>query len=128
MTANNNHTHPEDPILAASYDEGRQRLFSNPFSFEGRIGRTEFVISVILFSIIGTYLRNNYLDLMPSVEYYLALLGWFPLNWFILAQATKRCHDLGKIGWWQFVPFYVLWLLFQSGQRGSNYYGRNPTE
>jgi len=48
------------------------------------------------------------------------------LLWFLWAQGAKRCHDLGKNGWWQIIPFYVLLLVFQDGQPGLNKYGFNP--
>jgi uncharacterized membrane protein YhaH (DUF805 family) len=53
-------------------------------------------------------------------------LGFIPLLWFLWAQGAKRCHDIGKSGWWQIVPFYVLWMLFQAGDPYENEYGDNP--
>ena len=57
-----------------------------------------------------------------------ALFGlvYIPLLWFLYAQGAKRCHDLGNSGWWQIIPFYIFWLLFQDGQTGVNKYGNNP--
>jgi len=53
-------------------------------------------------------------------------LGYIPLVWFLIAQNTNRCHDLGNSGWYQLIPFYGLWLLFAEGNTGGNIYGRNP--
>jgi uncharacterized membrane protein YhaH (DUF805 family) len=49
-----------------------------------------------------------------------------PLLWFYLAQGAKRCHDLGNSGWWQLIPFYGVFLLFQNSEPGVNKYGYNP--
>lgn len=48
-----------------------------------------------------------------------------PALWFLLAQGAKRSHDLGNSGWYQLIPFYVLWLLFQDSTYGDNEYGKN---
>lgn len=55
-------------------------------------------------------------------------LSFFPILffWLIAAQGTKRCHDLGKSGWTQLIPFYNLSLLFTDGVVGENAYGDNP--
>lgn len=57
------------------------------------------------------------------VFYYLTLI---PMTWFSIAQNVKRCHDRGHSGWYQFIPFYFLWLLFADGEKGENGYGDNP--
>jgi len=46
----------------------------------------------------------------------------------MLAQGAKRAHDLGNSGYYQFIPFYGLWLIFQPGDSGINTYGENPKE
>src|SRR5690606_9499111 len=99
-------------------------MFENPFSFKGRIRRTEFGISLIIYAIllviVNLILEENGEDAIVLVVCYI------PILWFLFAQSCKRCHDLGNSGWWQFIPLYGLWLLFQDGQPTVNQYGDNP--
>lgn len=103
-------------------------MFKNPFSFDGRIRRTEYGLSIIISTTISVILSTISIaalggnDEANAVSF---LLG-IPHLWFIWSAGAKRCHDLGNSGWWQLIPFYGLWLLFQDGQPGENEYGENP--
>jgi hypothetical protein len=97
-------------------------MFERPFSFEGRIRRTEYGISMIIYFFLIAILNS----IVEESEALIFLLAYIPLVWFLWAQNAKRCHDLGNSGWWQLVPFYSLWLLFQDGQPYTNSYGLNP--
>lgn len=99
-------------------------MFEKPFSFDGRIRRTEYGISVIIYAVIYVII----LGVIESSNGDAAFLGlaFIPMLWFLWAQAAKRCHDVGNSGWWQLIPFYALWLLFQEGNPGQNEYGDNP--
>jgi uncharacterized membrane protein YhaH (DUF805 family) len=108
-------------------------MFNNPFSFEGRIRRSEFGISFIVFFIarviviiLAAALLSGSNDNSGAI--FLSYLLSIPLVWFLWAQGAKRCHDIGNSGWFQIIPFYVLWMLFQDGEPGSNQYGENPKE
>jgi uncharacterized membrane protein YhaH (DUF805 family) len=111
-------------------------MFKNPLSFTGRIRRLEYGLSRIigvfgLLSIMisfGSVLAGLKSDFSNSKIEFLFFLIFIPYFWFIWAQGAKRCHDLGKSGWWQILPFYSIWLLFLDGQPGSNTYGSNPKE
>lgn len=98
-------------------------MFNNPFSTEGRIRRSEFGISCIISGFLNVI--SNVLAMDESTVI-IALVIYFPNLWFMLAQGAKRCHDLGHSGWWQIIPFYSLWMLFQDGEHGSNEYGESP--
>lgn len=100
----------------------KKGMFSSPFSFDGRIRRTEYGISVIIYFLILTIAEEA---INSGVNPIIGLAS-IPLLWFFWAQGAKRCHDVGNSGWWQLIPFYFLWLLFQNGKPGSNEYGRNP--
>ncbi len=99
-------------------------MFKKPFSFEGRIRRTEFALTYIIYIII---IMGVSFMLQAAEDMSIILLVVFiPLIWFMLAQAVKRCHDRGNSGWYQLIPFYMLWLLFADSDNGQNQYGPNP--
>ena len=99
-------------------------MFKNPFSFNGLIKRTEFGVSAIIYLVV-------YLAILAIVQKGggLVVLGivYIPLVWFLWAQGAKRCHDLNKSGWWQIIPFYILWMLFQPSVDLYNQYGGEST-
>ena len=97
-------------------------MFKHSFLFEGRIRRLEYILSEIIFCIASCILEEFMKDgIIP-------ILLFIPMFWFILAQGTKRCHDLGNSGWFQLIPFYIFWMLFAKSNCGDNKYGANPKE
>src|SRR3954447_6237587 len=103
-------------------------MFKNPFSFNGRIRRTEYALSVI-FYIVSYFLVLLIITSFAGEEtgaLYLLLL--IPALWFLWAQGAKRCHDLGKSGWFQLIPFYGFLMLFADGEKGDNKYGEDAKE
>ena len=104
-------------------------MFKNPFSFDGRIRRAEYglshIICIFAFWIVAaiTVLASTGGN---SGAFGIIVLFYIPSLWFIWAQGAKRCHDVGNSGWWQLIPFYTLWLIFEDGQHGVNEYGENP--
>jgi uncharacterized membrane protein YhaH (DUF805 family) len=108
-------------------------MFKNSFSFEGRIRRSEYGISFILFvvaRVIITFMAAGLISGRNGNDgaVLLSLLLSIPLLWFLWAQGAKRCHDIGNSGWFQLIPFYALFMLFQDGEPGSNQYGENPKD
>jgi uncharacterized membrane protein YhaH (DUF805 family) len=97
-------------------------MFKNPFSFNGRIRRTEFGLSYLIYMVVLFVVIAMGGDEAPMA----VVVVYIPLVWFLLAQGAKRCHDRGNSGWWLIIPFYVFWMLFADGQPGENQYGPDP--
>lgn len=103
-------------------------MFKRIFSFKGRIRRTEYGISYIVFYIwyfIFSIIAMN--DVNPVLALF-TILTIVPAYWFFLAQGAKRCHDRGNSGWYQIIPFYFFVMLFGRSEEGINDYGTNPKE
>ena len=97
-------------------------MFKQPFSFDGRIRRTELCLSYLIYGFVVGILSA------VAAGSPVFLILYIPAIWFLWAQNAKRCHDRGNSGWWQLIPFYSLWLMFADGMPGINEYGPNPKE
>lgn len=105
----------------------RKRDSFRPFSFKGRIGRVQLILSYVMgfvawfASFFLYYLEYN------SNIFLLFLACTVVFFWFLYAQCAKRCHDLGKSGAWMFVPFWNVLLFFAEGEEQDNQYGQGTT-
>lgn len=99
-------------------------MFKSPFSFSGRIRRTEYGLSYLIF--IFCFYASLFLFSLREELFLIVLLFIAVLYWFLFAQGAKRCHDLGNSGFYQLIPFYGLWIIFEDGNRGVNRYGEDP--
>ena len=103
-------------------------MFKSSFSFNGRIRRLEYGISQIILMVlvfVVVFAEHAFIVAEDTASIFL-LAAVIPVYWFIFAQGSKRCHDLGNSGWFQLIPFYGFWLLFADGKIGVNDYGPNP--
>lgn len=86
--------------------------------FIGKISRKEYMLtfaSYLGFFFIGAFLNvaegmvynNDFIEFSLGVYVVFLLLFTF----FLIAQGTKRCHDIGVSGWKQLIPLYFLVLL-----------------
>lgn len=122
-----------------SYDESKNHqntsnkplettMFARPFSFTGRIRRTEYWFTLFIILVIIIFIASIFEigSLISDQERLTFSILSIPLYWFFFAQRTKRCHDLGNSGWYQLIPFYFIWMLFAEGESGNNIYGGSP--
>ncbi|CAN5836123.1 DUF805 domain-containing protein [soil metagenome] len=101
-------------------------MFRHPFSIKGRITRTEFGLSLLIYTagLLVIFMAIIFIDIEIFSQALLILL--LPVYWFRIAQGVKRCHDTGVSGWYQFIPFYTFVIIFESSKYGPNQYGPNP--
>ena len=83
----------------------------------------------IIGGLIGAVTGIQTISTVPSTLYMLAII--IPGT----ALATRRLHDTGRSGWWQFLFFapiigvilLLIWF-FKDSDEGDNKYGPNPKE
>ena len=75
----------------------KKQMFKNTFSYKGRIRRTEYALSIIIYYgatfIIGFIL--GYLGITDGATYGLGVLylSIIPVMYWAIVQAIKRAHD-----------------------------------
>lgn len=99
-------------------------MFKAPFSFSGRITRTEYLLSgLILLVTYALALSIMFSDVGAAP---IGVLVMIPGIWFAVAQGWKRSQDAGWHGVVAIIPYVNFVLLFVSGDQGANAYGPNP--
>jgi uncharacterized membrane protein YhaH (DUF805 family) len=108
-------------------------MFKKPFSFKGRIGRREMLITSLIFLAVCFFVLSPFtnvivqtFNIMEIYESILFILIYGMLIWVQFAQGAKRCHDIGLSGMAQLIPIFNLILFFKEGDKGANKYGENP--
>lgn len=107
--------------------------------FGGRARRSEywmFVLFNFIVAVITIVLDNLFNTAVEGAGY-----GLFYLLYSLAvlvptwAVTVRRLHDVGKSGWWLFIPLipvigsiWLFILLITDGQSGGNEFGPNPKE
>lgn len=107
-------------------------MFKQPFSFQGRIRRSEYFFGMLL-CVAASGIAALLSHLLGTVGVILSVIIYVAIIWFALTQAIKRLHDLDKPIWWLvgfFIPIanfvFSLYLLFTDGTVGPNQFGLDP--
>jgi uncharacterized membrane protein YhaH (DUF805 family) len=106
-------------------------------SFEGRIGRQQWWMGIIVFFVVGIIATALDMILGTRTEGGMGIIGIIlniALIYPSIALSAKRWHDRGKSAWWiliNLIPFIGwIWALvengFLKGTDGPNQYGPDP--
>ena len=87
----------------------------------GRMGRLAYFVLVVI-SDFYLFSFTSLPDDTDELYYGLWLLALPLIAWVRIAGNARRCHDFGRSGWMQIIPFYILWMLFTPGDNFYNKY------
>ncbi len=92
------------------------KVLQNYATFGGRARRSEYWYFVLCNFIIAFALG------------FIGVMGIYSLAVLIpgFAVGVRRMHDVGKSGWFIFIPIYGLILACTEGTKGDNEYGADP--
>jgi uncharacterized membrane protein YhaH (DUF805 family) len=99
------------------------KILQKPFSTEGRIGRVEYIITLLIFFAVGEVAKYIAGLFQSEIAQVLLVLVFSPIIWFFFSQSAKRCHDMGNSGFFILIPFYFLLMIFARGDNDNNQYG-----
>ena len=85
-------------------------MFKAPFSFKGRIGRLEYLISILICNAYILLVNKLFFQILEDKG--------------ILTQGVKRNHDIGNTGWFILIPWNSSIILFIPGEKEDNKYGK----
>ncbi|MBP5381752.1 MAG: DUF805 domain-containing protein [Bacteroidales bacterium] len=103
------------------YNKGEKSFLAKLFSLSGRMGRLPYFVLAVLFDLYFFSIASFPEDTDNKVYGLWVLL--LPLFvWIRIAGNTRRCHDYGRSGWLQLLPFYTFWMLLTPGDDFANKY------
>ncbi len=109
------------------------------FTFNGRAGRLEYLGITVAATVVHIINVLLFIDMDASraggsaVASPLYFIPFVLATWITWCAAIRRCHDLGRSGFfllWQFVPLLglaaMLFVIFARGDDMKNHFGRPP--
>ena len=97
-------------------------MFKAPFSFAGRIGRIEYLLTglglIFTAGLSSSFMRGD----GEAFGVIIMLIAF----WVVIAQGWKRSQDAGWHGIIGVIPYVNFVLLFVGGDQGANAHGPNP--
>ncbi len=109
-----------------------RKMFSKPFSFNGRINRKEYILSILIISFGGGILAWILRLLFPDIDEGMGL-GFVFIMLYVLAAfysiivaMVKRCHDSGTPSWLILLmgPILIYVLMIVPRKKFDNEYGK----
>jgi uncharacterized membrane protein YhaH (DUF805 family) len=114
-----------------------KKLIGAFFSYSGRIGRLQFLLTVVLWVTISIGIAMTFRHVNGTNESLLSdalsVIGVILVFWTFFSPWVRRCNDLGWSGLavlLMFIPLansvLMLCMLFKKGEDKENVYGPKP--
>ncbi len=100
-------------------------VLKNYVNFNGRARRKEYWM-FFLFHIIIYYGLIAISLIISHKLFPLAIIYIFATMLPAFGVGVRRMHDVGKSGWYLFIPIYSFILAVTEGEQGQNDYGSDP--
>jgi len=117
-------------------DQQKASSWKQMITFEGRSSRTRFgkellgflsaMVSAVLLYFGITRFHTGFAQSLRDNSWVIYFCGLSSTYLSLLAQISRRLHDVGKSAWWMLVPLYNIYLLSRPSV-GPNNYGEIPT-
>ena len=129
------------------------KMFARWYKFSGRIGRLEYVLTLVgaVAIYIGVILWSGFImgalgpeEPSGAGAYLVTLLCMLPSAYIAIAAGVKRAHDTNVSSWYSLTPLLPLFLLNiftilafvvgciylfkEAGEEGVNEHGSNPVQ
>jgi len=91
--------------------------------FSGRASREEYWMFFLLNTLVSLALGLVWGIIAPTFVYHIISIYFLATIIPILALGVRRMHDIGRSGWWLFVPVVGFVFLFFGSQPDANEYG-----
>lgn len=102
-------------------------VFCRAFLFSGRIGRGQFILSIMLFLfVISAMLEIDNYFYRNIVWEIICTCVVITDVWFMISQTARRCHDLNIRGWIMLSLIFPLIAIFLPGNKETNRFGTTP--
>ena len=116
------------------YPINNQGFFSHFFSYKGRIGRLQYLVTALIaYALFLFPLMMVGEKAAESNGSFIVYICFIPCSVLHFLAMIKRLHDKSKEWWWAFASFvpYIgvivgLYVLFMPGDEGLNDYGTEP--
>ncbi|WDF63340.1 DUF805 domain-containing protein [Flavobacterium sp. KACC 22763] len=105
----------------------KNTLLNNYANFKGRARRKEYwMFGPLSILIYFALIVLGFIPIIGTVFFILAGIFILGIMVPLFAVAVRRMHDVGKSGWYMFIPIYSLILACTEGEKGPNQYGADP--
>jgi len=101
-------------------------MLTHPYSFKGRLSRSQYVVNTIILCLI-CLLVNAMFEEYAIGSTIINPVTWALASLSLISLSVRRSKDLGLSPLWLLMPIYPLLLLVSPGEECENRFGPVPS-